>query len=312
MCVHVRSLLFSSLESGVRPARFGEQLAATAVDGLDLLQEYEATHAAPEAGVDGWEDADASAESSGGWIDVSDDDGAILLSDSDSDSDSGSDSGSGSGGKRKRKGKNADADADGDGDANGDANANAKGKGKPRASADESAADAAARALRDRDRILTPADFERLKLLKAKKRLETALGSARTKRQRELIEAQASDIAAQVGDPGSQVHQARDAGEKVDPDALEGPRKKTKMDHAQRMEHAKAGREDRGQFGSKLSNRAKDGGTSNTEKLRSKPFLLVRHARRVADKKKMSFRDKQKSTQLHKSNQWRQKNKSGK
>lgn len=79
-----------------------------------------------------------------------------------------------------------------------------------------------------------------------------------------------------------------------------GPRKKAKADYAERMESIQKGREGREKFG---SSKGKKNGTvsssTNREKARSKPLMMILASGAVRGKKKASLRDKQKRLRAH-------------
>lgn len=80
-----------------------------------------------------------------------------------------------------------------------------------------------------------------------------------------------------------------------------GPRKKAKADYAERMESIQKGREGREKFGS--SKGKKNSGTvsssTNREKARQKPLMMILASGSVKSKKKASLRDKQKRLRAH-------------
>lgn len=80
-----------------------------------------------------------------------------------------------------------------------------------------------------------------------------------------------------------------------------GPRKKAKADYAERMESIQKGREGREKFGS--SKGKKNSGTvsssTNREKARQKPLMMILASGSVKGKKKASLRDKQKRLRAH-------------
>ncbi|KAI0561455.1 hypothetical protein FGB62_81g03 [Gracilaria domingensis] len=78
-------------------------------------------------------------------------------------------------------------------------------------------------------------------------------------------------------------------GRVVDPDEIQGPVKRERLTHEERMESIMKGREGRGKFGKKSD---KGGGTSNKQKLKKKSNAMVIHKRRKRNKQ-LSRRDKQ-------------------
>lgn len=82
-----------------------------------------------------------------------------------------------------------------------------------------------------------------------------------------------------------------DAGEVVSADLIEGARKRAKRTLEERLSTVMAGREDRPDYrgGHK---KTKAGGTSNAEKQRNKPFMLVKNSRMLREKKRQSSKQK--------------------
>lgn len=80
-----------------------------------------------------------------------------------------------------------------------------------------------------------------------------------------------------------------------------GPRKKAKADYAERMESIAKGREGREKFGSNKGKKKKDAPSSSTnrEKARNKPIMMIMASGAVKGKKKASLRDKQRKLRAH-------------
>lgn len=80
-----------------------------------------------------------------------------------------------------------------------------------------------------------------------------------------------------------------------------GPRKKQKADYAERMASIEKGREGREKFGSLKGkkNKAAPSSSTNKEKARNKPIMMVIASGAVRSKKKASLRDKQKKLRAH-------------
>jgi protein SDA1 len=82
-----------------------------------------------------------------------------------------------------------------------------------------------------------------------------------------------------------------------------GPRKKTKASYEDRMASIQKGREDREKFGSRKGKKHQDpdrkSSTTNKEKKRSKPVMMILSSGAVKGKKKASLRDKQKKLRAH-------------
>lgn len=82
---------------------------------------------------------------------------------------------------------------------------------------------------------------------------------------------------------------------------IEGPRKKAKSDYEERVASIQKGREGREKFGSAKGKKNKDAPSSSTnrEKARNKPLMMILASGAVRSKKKASLRDKQKKLRAH-------------
>lgn len=80
-----------------------------------------------------------------------------------------------------------------------------------------------------------------------------------------------------------------------------GPRKKAKADYDERMASIARGREGREKFGSQKGKRKKETPSSSTnrEKARNKPIMMIMGSKGVRGKKKQSLREKQKRLRAH-------------
>jgi protein SDA1 len=80
-----------------------------------------------------------------------------------------------------------------------------------------------------------------------------------------------------------------------------GPRKKAKADYEERIASIARGREGREKFGSSKGKRKKETPSSSTnrEKARNKPIMMIMGSKGVRGKKKQSLRDKQKRLRAH-------------
>lgn len=80
-----------------------------------------------------------------------------------------------------------------------------------------------------------------------------------------------------------------------------GPRKKAKADYAERMASIEKGREGREKFGSLRGKKNKEAPSSSTnrEKARNKPLMMILGSRAVRGKKKASLREKQQKLRAH-------------
>ena len=80
-----------------------------------------------------------------------------------------------------------------------------------------------------------------------------------------------------------------------------GPRKKAKADYEERMASIARGREGREKFGSLKGKRKKEtlSSSTNREKARNKPIMMIMGSKGVRGKKKQSLREKQKRLRAH-------------
>jgi protein SDA1 len=79
-----------------------------------------------------------------------------------------------------------------------------------------------------------------------------------------------------------------------------GPRKKAKADYAERMASIQKGREGREKFGSKKGKQKENPSSStNREKARNKPIMMILSSGAVRGKKKASLREKQQKLRAH-------------
>ncbi len=140
--------------------------------------------------------------------------------------------------------------------------------------------------------ILTPADFALMKDLQS--RTDDQQNGSGTKRKfaatRSSIQAGQSDKALDEGD-------------------IVGPRKKAKATYEERMESIKQGREGRAKFGSMKGKKAKESSSSSTnrEKARNKPIMMVMASGAVKSKKRASLKDKQRRLKAHNDKQKKRK-----
>ncbi|KAJ7929376.1 SDA1-domain-containing protein [Mycena leptocephala] len=142
-------------------------------------------------------------------------------------------------------------------------------------------------------KILTPADFALLNDLRiqaAAKAVET-VGGSRAKRKLATLEANKKAIQA-----GQQPEDSF-----ISENDILGPRKKAKSDYAERMASIAKGREGREKFGSHKGKKNKETPSSSTnrEKARNKPIMMILGSRAVRGKKKASLREKQQKLRAH-------------
>ncbi|KAF8906010.1 protein required for actin cytoskeleton organization and cell cycle progression [Gymnopilus junonius] len=141
-------------------------------------------------------------------------------------------------------------------------------------------------------KILTPADFALLSDLRIKaaaKAVETT-GSSKAKRKLAALEAQKSHMSEQ---------QTQD--EFISENDILGPRKKVKADYSERMASIQKGREGREKYGSRKGKQTKatPSSSTNREKARNKPLMMILSSGAVRSKKKASLRDKQQRLRAH-------------
>ncbi|QRW01355.1 hypothetical protein RhiLY_00352 [Ceratobasidium sp. AG-Ba] len=266
-------------EGAKAPKPFGYTGGNTnGIEGLELLEDHleQQSDAGSDAGSDsdgwgGWEvDSESSDESdeSEGWIDVESDNEELEISDSEDEGD-----------KKKRKGKSGSQDQDEDEEME---------DGSEKAGAEPEPARVSTLAT---TKILTPADFALLNELRIKaatKEAESGGGSA-AKRKLAVLEAQ------------RKANNSNNSNVFLSEQDIEGPRKKAKADYEERMASIQKGREGREKFGSAKGKKKKDAPSSSTnrEKARNKPLMMILASGAVRNKKKASLRDKQKKLRAH-------------
>ncbi|TFK96873.1 actin cytoskeleton organization and cell cycle progression protein [Pterulicium gracile] len=141
-------------------------------------------------------------------------------------------------------------------------------------------------------KILTPADFallSELRIQAAQKAVEAG-GGSRAKRKLATLEAQKS------------THDVSLDNTFVSENDILGPKKKAKADYEERMASIAKGREGREKFGSQKGKRRKGetpGSTTNKEKARNKPIMMIMGSGKVRGKKKSSLREKQMKLRKH-------------
>ncbi|KZT62211.1 SDA1-domain-containing protein [Calocera cornea HHB12733] len=128
-------------------------------------------------------------------------------------------------------------------------------------------------------KILTPADFALLNKLKSERSAsDMTKGSRGTKRK-------PSAIGHVESEPGTGLSEAD----------IMGPRKRAKADYEERMASIQEGREGREKFGSKKGKKSKEvpSSTTNRQKARNKPIMMILSSQAVRGKKRASLREKQ-------------------
>ncbi|EPQ58529.1 SDA1-domain-containing protein [Gloeophyllum trabeum ATCC 11539] len=144
-------------------------------------------------------------------------------------------------------------------------------------------------------KILTPADFALLNDLRrqaAASAVESGSGGKAAKRKLAALE-KTKSTAAQTGNLDSTAF--------ISELDIIGPRKKSKADYAERIASIEKGREGREKYGSLKGKRKKEVGSSSTnrEKARNKPIMMILGSGKVRGKKKASLREKQQKLRKH-------------
>ena len=140
---------------------------------------------------------------------------------------------------------------------------------------------------------MTPADFALLNDLRIQAASKAVEGTGRSQAKRKLASLGA-DRKSHSGDQSN-----RD--EFISENDILGPRKKSKSDYAERMASIQKGREGREKFGSHKGkqNKAVSSSSTNREKARNKPIMMVLSSGAVRGKKKASLREKQQKLRAH-------------
>lgn len=128
-----------------------------------------------------------------------------------------------------------------------------------------------------------------LRIQAAQKAVEAG-GGSRAKRKLATLEAQKS------------THDVSLDNTFVSENDILGPKKKAKADYEERMASIAKGREGREKFGSQKGKRRKGetpGSTTNKEKARNKPIMMIMGSGKVRGKKKSSLREKQMKLRKH-------------
>jgi len=140
------------------------------------------------------------------------------------------------------------------------------------------------------EKILTPADFALMKDLQS--RSDDQQNGSGAKRKFAVTRSNQADP-----------EKALDEGDII------GPRKKAKATYEERMDSVKQGREGRVKFGSMKGKKGKESASSSTnrEKARNKPIMMVMASGAVRSKKRASLKEKQKRLKAHNNNQKKRK-----
>lgn len=286
-------------ESGVTKGIVGLDLLEKAMEEADSEEEEERDRKAWEEWEQESSDEDSDdSVSSGGWIDVSSDEGGdegFDVSDSDDDEDTkaakrrkvdGEDEKTAKktplervkerrlakreARRRAREGQGATDRASSDGEESDDDADDGEVAGVTE-QAQKLAEEEEAISKIATTRILTPADFARLNELRLAKAKEAAAtggaGGTAAKKQVAALEAamRRHQQSSSAGDASTSI---------LDEYAILGERKKRKADYEERMASIEKGREDRDKFGSKRGKKQKDkmSSTNNEQKKKSKPY----------------------------------------
>ncbi|VDB96170.1 unnamed protein product [Peniophora sp. CBMAI 1063] len=273
------------LAAGAQAQAFGHsQQAAVDIDGLVLLEDHLA--AAREDGDEdmeeddekawaNWEvetDSSESDSESEGWIEVESDGEELDISDSDEEEDK----------KRRKKRKGGEeSDEESEGEKEGE------GEEAKAVEVEEKRISTLATT-----KILTPADFallNELKLQAAAKAVEAGGGST-AKRKLATLEAAKK---ANLDNNAAAVY--------VSEQDILGPRKRQKADYEERLASIAKGREGREKFGSLKGKKKKETPSSSTnrEKARNKPIMMIMGSKGVKGKRKQSLREKQQRLRAH-------------
>ncbi|KAH9946401.1 SDA1-domain-containing protein [Epithele typhae] len=280
------------MASGSQPLPFGHSAeAAVDIEGLTvrhfsrgfaLLEDHlEKLRDEDGAAPEGEEDDAAAWE---GW-DVETDSEEESSDDSDSDLEI-SDSEDEGGGKKKKdkgKGKRKAAEAAEGDEADDD---------KPEGAMEEAVKRISTMAT---TKILTPADFALLNDLRIKAATDAVErgGGNAAKRKLATLESQKKSLLASSD--------GNLAATFISENDILGPRKKAKADYAERMASIEKGREGREKFASMKGkkNKAAPSSSTNREKARNKPLMMILASGAVRGKKKASLREKQQKLRAH-------------
>jgi len=138
-------------------------------------------------------------------------------------------------------------------------------------------------------KILTPADFALLNELRIKQAEKAVDGGGGSHAKRKLAELEANKKS--LGDDNTFISE----------NDILGPRKKAKADYEERMASIQKGREGREKFKSNKGkvNKETPSSSTNKEKARNKPIMMILSSGAVRGKKKASLRDKQRKLRKH-------------
>ncbi|XP_077983865.1 protein SDA1 homolog [Glandiceps talaboti] len=126
-------------------------------------------------------------------------------------------------------------------------------------------------------RILTQDDFKKIKLKQMQQEMSSAKGKGSAKK-RKHVEIQEDN---------------NESGELVSLKRIEVINKRPRHDKDSRLATVMAGREGREKFTNKQRRQNPHASTTNKEKTKKKPFMMIKQKRNVKGKQKRSFREKQ-------------------
>lgn len=140
--------------------------------------------------------------------------------------------------------------------------------------------------------ILTPADFALLNDLRIQEANNAVENGGGSHAKRKLATLEANKKSLQTGQPEDSFISEND---------ILGPRKKAKSDYAERMASIQKGREGREKFRSNKGkvNKETPSSSTNREKARNKPIMMILSSGAVRGKKKASLREKQQKLRAH-------------
>lgn len=141
-------------------------------------------------------------------------------------------------------------------------------------------------------KILTPADFALLNDLRIQAAAKAVDAGGGSRAKRKLVAFEANKKAAETDSSTNAFITESD---------ILGPRKKAKADYAERLASIEKGREGREKYASFKGKKKKatPSSSTNREKARNKPVMMILSSKAVRGKKKASLRDKQQKLRAH-------------
>ena len=148
------------------------------------------------------------------------------------------------------------------------------------------------------EQIFSQEEIQRLKTLRAEAAARAKEGNDAS-RKRKATSSHDDGDAASVDSSllMTSLASSRDTSEEVNPDMIVGYVKRSKPNREAILESIRQGREDRPRYGAP---REKSGGTTNAEKAKHQPFMMVKHSKRVKQKQyeKMSIKQKKRTNHI--------------